>query len=132
MAELERGFDKVCEVFRIHSLNEQQKAAIINLVTKKKDVFVNLPTGFGKSLIYQALPVVFDEIVPEKKHVVVVISPLLTLIRNQIESLTALGLRAVSLSHLSTEEECRKVEDGYYTYLYATPESLMKNERWRC
>ena len=44
--------------FKISSLNPLQKRAIKVIIDKKKDVFVNLPTGFGKSFIYQALPTV--------------------------------------------------------------------------
>ena len=53
---MEDAFSKVCEVFAIEKLNKHQEDAIKFLVEKKKDVFVNLPTGFGKSLIYQAFP----------------------------------------------------------------------------
>ena len=60
MATLEEAFDVVSKTFRISSLNEQQKNGIRKVVEERKDVFVNLPTGFGKSLLYQALPLVFD------------------------------------------------------------------------
>ena len=53
-------FFKVCEQFKLSELNKHQKEAIISAVLKKKDVFVRLPTGFGKSVIFQALPMVFD------------------------------------------------------------------------
>ena len=39
-----------------------------------EDVFVNLPTGSGKSLIYQALPLVFDHVSNMNGHIVVVVS----------------------------------------------------------
>ena len=53
------AFSKVGEVFAIEKLNKHQEDSIKYVVEKKKDVFVNLPTGFGKSLIYQTLPIVF-------------------------------------------------------------------------
>ena len=43
---------------------------------QKKDVFVNLPTGFGKSLIYETLPLMFDYKTELPGHTVIVISPL--------------------------------------------------------
>ena len=60
MELMEHAFAKVCEVFGIESLNKHQEDAIKYVVEEKKDVFVNLPTGFGKSLIYQALPLVYS------------------------------------------------------------------------
>ena len=60
MAVLEEEFDLVSSIFQIWSLNDHQKEAIRSIVVNNKDVLVNLPTGFGKSLIYQALPLVFD------------------------------------------------------------------------
>ena len=71
MADIGSIFDLVsC----IRELNSLQKEAIIQFVEKQRDVFINLPTGFGKSLIYQALPLVFDAI-HEEGHIVVVLSP---------------------------------------------------------
>ena len=61
MAALEEAFIRAASFFKILELNAHQKRAIQAIVVDKKDVFVNLPTGFGKSLIYQALPFVFGE-----------------------------------------------------------------------
>ena len=60
MATLEEAFDVVSNIFQIPSLNARQKTGIWKIVEDKKDVFVNLPTGFEKSLLYQGLPLVFD------------------------------------------------------------------------
>ena len=47
------AFRKVCERFGTQRLNRQQEEAIRSIVLNKKDVFMNLPTGFGKSMIFQ-------------------------------------------------------------------------------
>ena len=62
MADLNAVFSLVFETFGIRRLNAYQREAIVQFVQKKTDVFVNLPTGYGKSLIYQALPFVYDSI----------------------------------------------------------------------
>ena len=74
MATFEEAFDVFSNTFRIPSLNAHQKTGIRKIVEGKEDVFVNLPTGFGKSLLYQALPLVFD--LTSQDPVVVVVSPL--------------------------------------------------------
>ena len=50
------GFGKVCNVFGFKTLNEHQKNALKFVIEKKKNVFVNQPTGFHKSVIFQTLP----------------------------------------------------------------------------
>ena len=62
MADLNAVFGHVCEMVGIRELNAYQREAIVQFVQKKTDVFVNLPTGYGKSLIYQAVPFVYDTI----------------------------------------------------------------------
>ena len=57
MVDLSPSFSKVREQFKFSELNKHQTVAIISAV-KKKDVFVSLPTAFGKSVIFQALPMV--------------------------------------------------------------------------
>ena len=131
MADLSEAFKKVSNIFQIRDLNENQKLSISKILKERKDVFVNLPTGYGKSLIHQSLPLVFDEVTSESGHIIIVLSPLLTLIDDQIQYLRGLGLSSVSLSHIKTEEEIKEVEKGLFSIVYATPEGLLKNERWR-
>jgi len=60
MASLKEAFILVSSKFKIPTLNHHQKLAIEKIVSNRKDVFVNLPTGFGKSFIYQTLPLVLS------------------------------------------------------------------------
>ena len=91
MALIEEAFVLVSEKFQIPSLNEQQKLAIRKIVLKSEDAFVNLPTGFGKSLIYQALPLTFDHTTKLSGHIVVVVSPLVSLMEDQVKYLQSIG-----------------------------------------
>ena len=130
MATLEEAYDVVSKTFRISSLNEQQKTGIRKVVEERKDVFVNLPTGFDKSLLYQALPLVFDFTSQEPGHVVVVISPLISLMEDQVSHLKELGLKAANMS--SVEEAKRtRVESGEYSVVFGSPEAWLSNEPWR-
>ena len=105
MADLSSSFSKVCEQFKFSELNKHQKEAIISAVLKKKDVFVSLPTGFGKSVIFQALPMVLDGFTGESDHIVIVVSPLLSLIMDQTERLRQVGISCVSLSDVRVRRE---------------------------
>lgn len=133
MADIEGVFSKVCDIFKIDELNSYQKEAIRIFLSNKQDVFVNLPTGSGKSLIYQALPLCFDflnEPNKPKQHIVVVVSPLIRLMKDQVSKLKGLGVQAVSLSDIKDEEN-QDLEKGRYSVVYGTPEEWLYNRRWR-
>lgn len=73
-------------------LKEEQYEAFKAIVVDKKDRLVTLPTGFGKSLIYQLLPHVFEfidfHIQSSVRHsTIVVVSPLNALMRDQMSKL---------------------------------------------
>ena len=87
MASLEKTFYIAAHKFKICCRNLHQKTAIRTVIIEKKDVFVNLPTGFGKSLMYQALPFVVDEVSRWPGHIVAVVSPLLSLMYDQVAHL---------------------------------------------
>ena len=124
------ALQRVCESFQIDDLNPYQREAITNFVEEKVDIFVNLPTGFGKSLIYQALPLVFDVTSNSPGHIVAVVSPLVSLMKDQVENLRKLGIPAVSLSDVK-DGEVGAIEEGRYKVVYGTPEAWLKVERWR-
>jgi ATP-dependent DNA helicase RecQ len=87
-----------------------------------KDVFALLPTGGGKSLCFQ-LPALASD------GLTVVVSPLIALMKDQVDALQAAGVAATFLnSSLSTEESrkrLRGLHNGEYRLLYAAPERLM-------
>lgn len=129
---MEHAFAKVCEVFGIESLNKHQEDAIKYVVEEKKDVFVNLPTGFGKSLIYQALPLVYSCLQSTvEKNIIVVISPLTSLMKDQVMRLISLGITAISLAEITTEKQCNEVKNGDYSVVFGSPELWLGDEKWR-
>ena len=56
MADLSSAFSEVCKKFEFSDLNKTKKEVLNQVVLKKKDICVSLPTDFGKSVIFQALP----------------------------------------------------------------------------
>jgi len=100
-----------------------QQRAIIDDAVAGRDVFVILPTGGGKSLCYQ-LPALADE-----AGTTVVVSPLIALMQNQVDLLTANGIPATFLnSTLDLDELYQREQDalaGRYRLVYMAPERLM-------
>ena len=97
--EFRQALESVCDIFKIHSLyNEQEKC--LEALFKGKDVYASLPTGYGKSLIFHAAPIVADELFsrPRGSGKIIVISPLRTLMEDQVAYLRSLGLSAIALS----------------------------------
>ena len=117
-------FNFVSQKFCIRELDALQKEAIIQFEEKQRDVFINLPTGFGKSLIYQALPLVFDAM-HGKGHIVVIVSPLVSLMKDQVQKLKYLGISAVTLSDIE-EEDAKAVEKAVFSVVYGSPEGFLK------
>ena len=101
---------------------------IIKTVLSKKNVFVLMPTGGGKSLCYQ-LPALIC------KGITIVISPLIALMKNQVDMIrnfgTDTGIAHVMNSSLSKAELLQVKEDlssGKTKLLYVAPESLTKDD----
>ena len=82
-------------------------------------MFVNFPTGFGKSLIYQSLPLIQCRYNLKGfwPCVVVVVSPLVNLMQEQVIHLRSLGISSVSLSNIE-EDELRYVEKEKFSVVY--------------
>ena len=57
-------------------------------------------------------------------------SPLVNLMKDQVRHLRSIGISSVSLSDLE-EGEAEKVEKAEYSVVFGTPESFLRNERWR-
>ncbi len=102
---------------------------IINAVLEKKDAMAVLPTGGGKSLCYQ-FPAV------HLKQLVIVISPLIALMRDQVSALQSKGIAAGCLHSGQTDTEKRQVfndiQKGGPFILYLSPERVAKEgfQKW--
>ena len=98
-----------------------EQAAIIDTVVGGQDALVLMPTGAGKSLCYQVPALV-------RPGVGVVVSPLIALMQDQVDALSALGVRAGFLNSTQELGERRAVErallDGELDLLYLAPERL--------
>ena len=94
------------------TLRKEQENAVKNVVVRKKDVLVVLPTGFGKSLIFQMLPFVFDSWLYTNGSFILVVSPLNALMRDQIIKLDNLNVKTLiircgdSVSKLANQILC--------------------------
>ncbi len=99
-----------------------QQAEIIEHTVAGGDSLVLMPTGGGKSLCFQIPSLI-------REGVGVVVSPLISLMQDQVVSLQQAGVRAAFLNSTLSSEEARGIEDqlraGRIDLLYAAPERLM-------
>ncbi|MBC5991844.1 DNA helicase RecQ [Pontibacter cellulosilyticus] len=95
---------------------------IIEGVLQGKDVVVLMPTGGGKSVCYQVPAVVLPGLC-------VVVSPLIALMKDQVEALLANGIPAAYINSSQTAEQQYQIEnqclDGKLKLLYVSPEKLL-------
>ncbi len=100
----------------------EQEAVIENLM-QGKDTFVIMPTGAGKSICYQ-LPSLLLE------GTALIISPLIALMKNQVDQMQALGIEAYYLNSSLLKSERDKIQqlvlEGKVKQLYIAPEALAK------
>lgn len=102
--------------------SDLQKNAIETIVKRKCDVFVSMPTGSGKSLCYQ-LPAVM-----QKDKVAIIFSPLLALMKDQIDHLQFLKINAETINSKMSQADRQRVLNDLKCVrpstrlLYVTPE----------
>ena len=102
-----------------HSCFRDGQKDVIDSVLSKNDTLAIMPTGAGKSLCYQLPALVFEGLT-------VVISPLISLMKDQVHSLQQLGVEATFLNSSLSRAEQEQIEKdlffGHYKILYISPE----------
>jgi ATP-dependent DNA helicase RecQ len=95
---------------------------IMETVLQNQDVLVLMPTGGGKSLCYQIPAMV-------KPGICVVVSPLIALMKDQVEALRENGIKAEYLNSTQSSREQEQIENlclaGQLKLLYVSPEKLL-------
>src|SRR5699024_9673905 len=106
------------DYFGFESFRPGQQEAITHILEHQNTLAV-MPTGGGKSLIYQ-IPGLSME------GTAIIISPLISLMKDQVDALTSLGIPATYVnSSLSAEEQQLRLRDiaaGRYKFIYVAPE----------
>ncbi|MDO5552381.1 MAG: DNA helicase RecQ [Planctomycetia bacterium] len=106
------------QIFGFDSFRPNQEE-IVKAILSGRDVFAVMPTGGGKSLCYQFPAVILE-------GVCVVVSPLLSLMKDQVDSASELGIRAATLNSTTTRsgfgQTVGAMENGKLDLLYVSPE----------
>ncbi len=122
--ELTQLKETLKDVFGYGQFRGKQEEIIQSLLAGK-NTFVIMPTGAGKSLCYQ-LPAIM------LPGTAIVISPLIALMKNQVDQLNAVNVNAQFLNSTLTKAEITRVKkdvlSGAVRLLYVAPESLTKEE----
>ena len=112
--------DILKKYFGYSAFREGQEEIIKNILNNKDTLGV-MPTGGGKSICYQIPALIFDGIT-------LVISPLISLMQDQVTALNALGIESVyinsSLSQKESNEIFKNISLDQYKIVYVAPERL--------
>lgn len=108
------------QFFGYNSFRLEQEKAVENVIAKK-DTFVQMPTGGGKSLCYQVPALVLE-------GTAIVISPLIALMKDQVDALRVNGIPASyinsSMSSFEQNDTLNQLKNGKLKLLYVAPEKL--------
>src|SRR6266542_1823514 len=117
----ERVVRELRAVFGYESFRPLQRE-IVEAILGGRDAFVLMPTGGGKSLCYQLPALVMD-------GTAVVVSPLIALMKDQVDKLHAMGVEATFVNSSIEPSEVRgrlaAIAQGKYKLLYVAPERLV-------
>ena len=121
---MERAKEALARVFG-HAGFRGQQEAVVRCVMEGKDALAVFPTGAGKSLCFQLPAVAWDD------GVVIVVSPLIALIKDQVDALRAKGVAVACFNSTLSAGEKRdvlaQVAAAEVRLVYTTPESLTGN-----
>lgn len=122
--KMTKPLDILQEHFALDTFREPQEE-IIETTLQGKDSLVLMPTGMGKSLCYQVPAMMLEGLT-------LVISPLIALMKDQVDSLKAKGIQAEFINSSLTKPERKRrmqaMQDGRYNLVYIAPERFRNEE----
>ena len=133
-SKFESGLHHVQRLFDVREILEDQKI-VLKKFFQGNNVYFSAPTGFGKSLVFQSLPLIADCILdrPLFTSIVLVVCPLQALMVDQVKFLRdSVGLNAAYISKDTVLEDITEcLEKNAINILYASPESMLSVKKWR-
>ena len=124
--DLDKGYimlDKkaVLKQYFGHSSFRAGQEQVVDAILQGRDALCVMPTGAGKSICYQVPALIF-------KGITIVVSPLISLMKDQVNALTQNGIQAAYLNSSLTSAQYTKVianiRRGIYKIIYVAPERL--------
>eukprot|EP00794_Sanderia_malayensis_P009642 gene9642-10629_t len=131
-SKFEEALRIVCAFFGVDSLLPDQVTAL-RAFFSGNDIYFSAPTGFGKSLIFQCMPMIADilneNLIGTCKALV--ICPLKALMLDQVEKMKETAVTAAAIYDGQDEQVLQEIENGDYSLVFASPESVLATDRWR-
>ncbi|MGR3220511.1 MAG: RecQ family ATP-dependent DNA helicase [Candidatus Anammoxibacter sp.] len=128
-SESHETLHKVLEKYFGYTVFLWQQEDIINHILAGRHALVVAPTGIGKSICYQIPAIINDELT-------VVISPLIALMKDQVDVLNKRGIDATyinsSIGRGARDARYAALKNGKYSIIYVTPERFRKSEFVEC
>eukprot|EP00112_Aurelia_sp_Birch-Aquarium-sp1_P004728 Seg1537.5 transcript_id=Seg1537.5/GoldUCD/mRNA.D3Y31 product="ATP-dependent DNA helicase hus2/rqh1" protein_id=Seg1537.5/GoldUCD/D3Y31 len=132
-AAFKEGLDFVCHRFGVKGFLRDQET-VLQKFFQGRHVYFSAPTGYGKSLICQSMPIIADHLLerPLFTSIVLVISPLKALMYDEVKYLNSIGMSAVAITGEEDESTLKAMhENGGYNLVFASPECMLAVKRWR-
>ena len=124
--KIETAVLKAAEILHFSPLKPEQKLCLEEFV-KGRDVFVILPTGYGKTVCYACVPVACD-IYHNKpcgeESIIIVVSPLIALIKDQVNNLTKHGISVGYVDAQSGNDVKEAINNGKYSIIFMSPDEF--------
>ncbi|XP_006825696.1 ATP-dependent DNA helicase RecQ-like [Saccoglossus kowalevskii] len=114
----ENTFNRIKRSYNLHYHLKPEQIDVITHILRNENCFAVLPTGFGKSICYMLPPVLLNETISDKRHYGLIISPLRSLMYDQVRSCNAMGIKSCCITRkkdMDTEtieaiDECHVLE----------------------
>ncbi|MEK4218587.1 DNA helicase RecQ [Bacillus sp. FSL L8-0222] len=122
---LHKAQSLLAHYFGYEKLRRGQEEAIRSVTEARQNTACIMPTGGGKSICYQIPALMFE-------GTTIVISPLISLMKDQVDALEEAGIRAAYINSTQTNQEIYErlngLKEGAYKLFYITPERLTSTE----
>ena len=128
MAAILEAIHKATQSAGYSELKEYQRNAV-EAYLSNRDVFVSAPTGAGKSLLFELAPYAFEHLSANNKSVVLVIVPLVSLMKDQVNNLVSRGIPATYVGDTCSEDQLRDILNFKARIVFGSPEALLNNYR---
>ena len=122
----------VCKFFQVENLFEEQIKVIKAFFRGNNVVFFCASTGYGKSMVFQSIPLFADLLLDQVigTTTVVVICPLTAIMLEKVTKMNELGINAAAVFQGQDEAVLGYIENGIYSLVLTSPESMLATKRW--